>query len=195
MLACKSDPDIAHRVAAVDGNALAEPFNIGLIEVTTATADGRGKIRNGLRWLLYKLEQRHRRPSMNIGSNQMNGVSGRNRREPVVNSIIAPSPASSHHPSIYTETIKSPETDSSFGARRLVSHHHIGMSATNSTQSTDSEMRRNSSSLTWMKKAPLRYPGGPMELASGSSDQGSLARESLEIIGTSEPSEDTHATR
>jgi len=156
MLACKSDPDIALRVAAVDGNALAEPFNIGLIEVTTATADGRGKIRNGLRWLLYKL---------------------------------------AHHPSMYTETIKSPETDSSFGARRLVSHHHIGMSATNSTQSTDSEMRRNSSSLTWMKKAPLRYPGGPMELASGSSDQGSLARESLEIIGTSEPSEDTHATR
>ena len=71
MLACKSDPECPLQVKPSDGNALGEPYNIGLIEVTTRTSEGKTKMRNAVRWLLYKLEQRqredtvtfHRRPS------------------------------------------------------------------------------------------------------------------------------------
>ncbi|WVQ82300.1 hypothetical protein IAT38_004428 [Cryptococcus sp. DSM 104549] len=71
LLACKSDPlspspadstpTSSTRVSASHGNSLGEPYNVGLIEVTTKTAEGKAKMKNALRWLLYKLEQRQRR--------------------------------------------------------------------------------------------------------------------------------------
>ena len=60
ILACKTDPDVELQVDARQGNAIGEPYNVGLIEVTATTAAGKSKMRNGLRWLLYKLEQKMR---------------------------------------------------------------------------------------------------------------------------------------
>lgn len=61
LLACKSDPDKAVQVEAHVGDQIGHPYNVGLIEVTTATSQGKGKMRTGLRWLLYKLEETNRR--------------------------------------------------------------------------------------------------------------------------------------
>jgi hypothetical protein len=66
MLACKSDPDAVLAIEAPEGNALGEPYNVGLIEVTQVTAEGKSKIRNGLRWLIYKLEQKDRESTTEI---------------------------------------------------------------------------------------------------------------------------------
>ncbi|BEI81843.1 hypothetical protein CcaverHIS002_0210030 [Cutaneotrichosporon cavernicola] len=61
LLACKSDPDKTLEVEAHVGDQIGHPYNVGLIEVTTATSQGKGKMRTGLRWLLYKLEEMNRR--------------------------------------------------------------------------------------------------------------------------------------
>lgn len=58
MYACKSDPDAALQVDAAQANSVGEAYNVGLIEVTDTTSEGRSKMRNGMRWLLYKMEQR-----------------------------------------------------------------------------------------------------------------------------------------
>ncbi|WVR07009.1 hypothetical protein IAU60_004048 [Kwoniella sp. DSM 27419] len=58
ILACKSDPEVEREVDAPAGNAIGEPHNVGLIEVTTLSSEGKSKMRNALRWLIYKLEQR-----------------------------------------------------------------------------------------------------------------------------------------
>jgi hypothetical protein len=60
MIACKSDPGAVLEVEAAYGNSLGEPHGAGLIEVSSETGEGRSKMRNGLRWLLYKIEQRAR---------------------------------------------------------------------------------------------------------------------------------------
>ena len=56
MFACKSDRGIAGQVEANHANSLGEPYNVGLIEVSENSSDGRSKMRNGMRWLIYKLE-------------------------------------------------------------------------------------------------------------------------------------------
>jgi hypothetical protein len=60
IMACKSDPGARLEVEAAYGNSLGEAYNVGLIEVTEVTEEGKSKMRNGMRWLLYKLEQRSR---------------------------------------------------------------------------------------------------------------------------------------
>ena len=60
IFACKSDPDSTIEVDPTEADGIGQPINVGLIEVTEMTSDGKSKMRNGLRWLLYKLEQRHR---------------------------------------------------------------------------------------------------------------------------------------
>lgn len=61
LFGCKSDPDTKLVVDPSEADSFGQPFNVGLIEVTHATSDGKSKMRNGLRWLLYKLEQRQRK--------------------------------------------------------------------------------------------------------------------------------------
>jgi hypothetical protein len=62
MFACKSDPSPGIlEVDPSEADVIGQPINVGLIEVTEMTSDGKSKMRNGLRWLLYKLEQRHRK--------------------------------------------------------------------------------------------------------------------------------------
>ena len=57
MFACKTEPGATLEVAAVHANSIAEPYNVGLIEVNSTTSEGKNKTRNGLRWLLYKLDR------------------------------------------------------------------------------------------------------------------------------------------
>jgi len=61
IFACKSEGTTEVEPSMAD--VIGQPINVGLIEVTENTSDGKSKMRNGLRWLLYKLEQRHRKPS------------------------------------------------------------------------------------------------------------------------------------
>ncbi|KAL1413595.1 hypothetical protein Q8F55_001370 [Vanrija albida] len=61
LFACKSDPGKKTEVDAQVGDSIGHPYNVGLIEVTTATTQGKHKMRTGLRWLLYRLEERQRR--------------------------------------------------------------------------------------------------------------------------------------
>jgi hypothetical protein len=58
LFACHSDPGLERDVEPVYANSIGEPHNIGLIEVTDKTSDGRSKMRNGVRFLVSKLEQR-----------------------------------------------------------------------------------------------------------------------------------------
>jgi hypothetical protein len=58
IFACKSEESTEVDPSMAD--IIGQPINVGLIEVTENTSDGKSKMRNGLRWLLYKLEQRHR---------------------------------------------------------------------------------------------------------------------------------------
>ncbi len=67
LLACKTDPDQTPEVDPWHGNALGQKQHVGLIEVTSLTTEGRGKMKNGLRWLLYKIEHRHRKSSQLAG--------------------------------------------------------------------------------------------------------------------------------
>lgn len=67
MIACKTDPDAILEVEAAYGNSLGEPHGTGLIEVSSETSEGRSKMRNGLRWLLYKIEQRARTSILSLG--------------------------------------------------------------------------------------------------------------------------------
>lgn len=60
LLACKSDPDAVLEVEAHVGDQIGQPYNVGLIEVTTTTSQGKHKMRTGLRWLLYRLEEKQR---------------------------------------------------------------------------------------------------------------------------------------
>lgn len=56
VFACKSDPEAQLQVEAAYANSLGEPYNVGLIEVSECSNDGRSKMRNGIRWLIYKVE-------------------------------------------------------------------------------------------------------------------------------------------
>lgn len=68
LFACKSDPDKKLEVDAQVGDSIGQPYNVGLIEVTTSpTAQGKHKMRAGLRWLLYRLEERQRESHMAKG--------------------------------------------------------------------------------------------------------------------------------
>lgn len=67
LFACKSDPNKRFEVDAQVGDSIGQPYNVGLIEVTTATAQGKHKMRTGLRWLLYRLEERQRRAARVAG--------------------------------------------------------------------------------------------------------------------------------
>lgn len=64
LLACKSDPGQPPQVDPGYANSIGHPHNIGLIEVTMETPEGRSKMRNGVRWLIFKLEQRIRESSV-----------------------------------------------------------------------------------------------------------------------------------
>lgn len=67
MFACKSDPGKTLEVEAQVGDQIGQPYNVGLIEVTTASAQGKHKMRTGLRWLLYRLEEQQSEWTLGLG--------------------------------------------------------------------------------------------------------------------------------
>ncbi|KAE8537841.1 hypothetical protein D1P53_005902 [Cryptococcus gattii VGV] len=75
ILACKSDPNTELRVTAAHGNSIGEPYNVGLIEGTTKTYEGKLKVRNAVRWLLISLKSGNKELSaLNIGRSLVSGV-------------------------------------------------------------------------------------------------------------------------
>ncbi|WWD17365.1 hypothetical protein CI109_101806 [Kwoniella shandongensis] len=146
ILACKSDPDANLEVDAPQGNAIGEPHNIGLIEVTTNTAEGKSKMRNALRWLLYKLEQRQRRHQRKLAT---------------IVTTTQPFPSSSGTATpAELEGITSPtDSDASSSGHRLTWKHGLNMTSaetdgeTASGHDAASDRRSSSSSMQWMVKA------------------------------------------
>nr|WVH01957.1 ras guanyl-nucleotide exchange factor [Naematelia aurantialba] len=146
LLGCKSDPDAVLEVAAADANALCQPYDIGLIEVTIATTEGKGKMHNAVRWLLFKLEQRQRR----------------RERQSSVDSTAETAPAQLK---TKTATMKpldslvSPDSDASSGADRFMwyrrgpelgkSGHERGPGG-HGGDGHVSDTRSSSSSLQWI---------------------------------------------
>nr|XP_019010932.1 uncharacterized protein I206_04237 [Kwoniella pini CBS 10737]OCF49713.1 hypothetical protein I206_04237 [Kwoniella pini CBS 10737] len=144
ILACKSDPDAQLEIDAHTGNSIGEPFNVGLIEVTTQNSEGKSKMRNALRWLIYKLEQRQRRQQRRLNADT---------------SLIIPTnpPASPGLASATLEALSSPiDSDASSSENRIMWHRRNGFNMTPADQDQDgdgiSDNRSSGSSLNWIAK-------------------------------------------
>ncbi|WVQ99369.1 hypothetical protein IAU59_006502 [Kwoniella sp. CBS 9459] len=142
ILACKSDPDSTLEVDAPHGNLIGEPFNVGLIEVTTQTSEGKSKMRNAFRWLMYKLEQRQRRQQRRL-----------------VPPITIPSASAMPSPSLASATLEaltSPDSDGSSAADKIMWHQRgLNMTpADGDGVDAVSDHRSSGSSLSWMIKGP-----------------------------------------
>ncbi|WWC89349.1 uncharacterized protein L201_004271 [Kwoniella dendrophila CBS 6074] len=159
MLACKTDPDTKLEIDAHHGNSVGEPFNVGLIEVTTQTSEGKSKMRNALRWLVYKLEQRQRRQ----------------QRRQITNELMI----TSHHPpsspalaSATLEALSSPvDSDASSSDNKIMWHHRGGFNMTPADRDQDgmSDHRSSGSSLNWVMKGPP--PRSSLEVVTTKEDQ------------------------
>ncbi|ORX36746.1 ras guanine nucleotide exchange factor domain-containing protein [Kockovaella imperatae] len=125
LLACKSDPGVDLQVKPVQGDALGRPYNVGLIEVSSMTSEGKSKMRNALRWLLFKLEQRQRR------------------------TLRKASPPLKTSPPIVRVT--STGSDTSSGAERVMWSRTVKLGRLG----TDSDAQSSSSSLHRLVKDPL----------------------------------------
>ncbi|KAK4687572.1 hypothetical protein P7C73_g2543, partial [Tremellales sp. Uapishka_1] len=152
ILACKSDPDVSHEVDAPSGNSLGEPYNVGLIEVSQATSEGKAKMRNALRWLLHKLEQRQRRQ----------------QRKAAATVSLHPSPSpSTANPSASPKN-NNTDSDTSTGSHLLWQQGHR-MTAIGADHDGMSSTPSSSSSLQWMMTGPLQHqeplvPADPTQL-------------------------------
>nr|XP_019046284.1 hypothetical protein I302_05027 [Kwoniella bestiolae CBS 10118]OCF25214.1 hypothetical protein I302_05027 [Kwoniella bestiolae CBS 10118] len=147
ILACKSDPDIQLEVDAHHGNSIGEPFNVGLIEVTTQTSEGKSKMRNALRWLIYKLEQRQRRQQRKLNGTTL--TLSQQQHPP-------PSPALA---SATLEALSSPiDSDASSSENKIMWHHRGGFNMTPADRDQEgdgmSDHRSSGSSLNWVMKGP-----------------------------------------
>ncbi|WVQ67707.1 uncharacterized protein L199_005911 [Kwoniella botswanensis] len=148
ILACKSDPDTQLEVDAHHGNSIGEPFNVGLIEVTTQTSEGKSKMRNALRWLVYKLEQRQRRQQRRLNASTL-----------TIPQHPPPSPALA---SATLEALSSPiDSDASSSENtKLMWHQRGGFNMTPADRDQDgmSDHRSSGSSLGWVTKGPPPPP-------------------------------------
>ncbi|WWC61836.1 uncharacterized protein I303_104421 [Kwoniella dejecticola CBS 10117] len=180
ILACKTDPEVQLEVDAHTGNSIGEPFNVGLIEVTTQTSEGKSKMRNALRWLIYKLEQRQRRHQRRLNTNPNANTS-----------LIIPSnpPASPGLASATLEALSSPiDSDASSSENRIMWHRRNGFNMTPADQDQDgdeiSDNRSSGSSLNWVMKGPP--PRTSLDMGKVSDQQ--------KVIGQEKVEEDKEAT-
>lgn len=142
IFACKSDLVDELQVPAATGNAIGEPFNVGLIEVSATLSEGKSKMRNGLRWLLYKIEQRNRRHQRRIATSLQEPQNVVNTSAPLT------SPADALGSAV--------ESDASTGTDQIMWRQALAMSASADKRHTrGSESHSSSSSLQWMTRAPL----------------------------------------
>ncbi|WWC94144.1 hypothetical protein V866_000983 [Kwoniella sp. B9012] len=148
ILACKSDPDTQLEVDAHHGNSIGEPFNVGLIEVTTQTSEGKSKMRNALRWLVYKLEQRQRRQQRRLNASTL-----------TIPQHPPPSPALA---SATLEALSLPiDSDASSSENtKLMWYQRGGFNMTPADRDQDgmSDHRSSGSSLNWVTKGPPPPP-------------------------------------
>lgn len=152
LFGCKSDADIAPVVDPSEADIFGQPFNVGLIEVTHSTSDGKSKMRNGLRWLIYKLEQRQRKPlPCEIGDRHTDQVGREQRRLLALDLELE----QQRYASSLLDDITSPDSDASSGGHRLMYRRSLGMTPADAEEDT-SDKRSSSSSLQWMMKSPLR---------------------------------------
>jgi hypothetical protein len=174
IMALQSDPQGVLEVKATEGNALGEPYNVGLIEVTALTPEGRGKMRSGLRWLILKLEQRMRECKTLIGADcivKAEYLIGRTQRKASLDPSSAPvTVTDSTVPSLTDDEPKkspimnrhlevvSPDSDTSSGADRVMWHRRSRIPAVthNPAGEAESDTRSSSSSLQWMMKGAIQ---------------------------------------
>jgi hypothetical protein len=145
MFACKSDPEAQLQVEAVHANSLGEPYNIGLIEVSDVTSDGQSKMRNGMRWLIHKMEQK---AGMFCSSVPTLLISARRRRKMPSGSSTSSIPA-----------ILSPDSDGTASVDRMMwlqgANGMAHVASSSKRASRDSDMRSSSSSLHWVMQGPF----------------------------------------
>lgn len=163
---------------AAYGNSLGEPYNIGLIEVTTATSEGKSKMRNGLRWLLYKLEQRVR--ELRMGSknheNHSSPITGRQQRS--LNRLQIPSDSQNTSPTkpsasdLISPLTAATESDGHAfinGSTGIGNGHSNGIPSSLSQQAIalqddeTTDHRSSGSSLQWMMAGPFSADGHTSE--------------------------------
>lgn len=155
VLACKSDPDKVLAVDPADTDALCQAHHVGLIEVTGATPEGCSKMRNALRWLLFKLEQRARRaarPSLPL--TETNAPAS------------APLPSTSAISRQRLHSLGSPiDSDASSGTDRLM-WGRSPMRAPNGRNAGE-DTQSSSGSLGWVMQPPRGENSASMEPANG----------------------------
>ncbi|ODN79845.1 hypothetical protein L202_03739 [Cryptococcus amylolentus CBS 6039] len=133
LLACKSDPHEPLKVLAARGNTVGEPFNVGLIEVTEKTQEGKAKMRNALRWLLYKLEQRQRRQLRQLAALDIPQALSTDSTLP--SSADASSSATAAEPSSL-DHLPSPDSDGESHADKLMWKKKLSLTPRNSEEIT-----------------------------------------------------------
>lgn len=157
IFACKSETDATLEVDPSEADAYGQPFNVGLIEVTQSTSEGKSKMRNGLRWLIYKLEQRQRKlhhaTTLHNGWDIYSHGSGREQRRLLTLDIEAEQ--QKHHLATRLDDVISPDSDASSGGHRLMYRRSMGVNTVEGDED-HSDKRSSSSSLGWMMKSPLR---------------------------------------
>lgn len=159
MFACKSDSSSARMVDAAYANSLGEPFNVGLIEVTDETSNGRSKMRNGLRYLLWKVETRLRTSRLLPHPKRLSADQTVRQRRKASNPMMT---ASSSH------TITSPSTDSSHQPKLIWQSRGVqdglpnssstslaSAAASDSERASVSSRHSDSGSLHWIMQGPL----------------------------------------
>lgn len=144
MYACKSDPDATLQIDAAHANSIGEAYNVGLIEVTDTTSEGRSKMRNGMRWLLYKMEQRLSECTqiqLAPGRVVVELTIVRRRRKAMGSPTSAP-------------TVLSADSDGGSSADRIMWPAKLGMTPGSASASKrgsmTSEARSSSSDLQWI---------------------------------------------
>ena len=199
MLACKSDPGVPIEVEAVHGNSIGEPFNVGLIEVTTGTPDGRDKMRNGVRWLLRKLELNKRTLRFLYGRSLM-FTPEELERKAALGLVISLSNTSSRH-SDQGEHSAPPQGEVASNADRNEPNQGA-ITAVSSTQDPASTPRSSSSSLKTKRMVQgssvddLRsLEPSTIEVPRLWSDRKSIHGEALEMLASNERSEDADSKR
>lgn len=158
LFACKSDPGKKTEVDAQVGDSIGHPYNVGLIEVTTATTQGKHKMRTGLRWLLYRLEERQREwrfvdclpPPVAAGTDKFTGREAR-RAAGRATPDGTKSPSSPRPPSGLTTSALSSDERAILRAKSRRPTHERGAGSIDDYSDTHS----SSSSLGWMIKNGL----------------------------------------
>ncbi|EIW70717.1 hypothetical protein M231_02629 [Tremella mesenterica] len=181
IFACKSDPGVELEITAAEGNILGEPYNVGLIEVSALSSEGKSKMRNGLRWLLYKLEQRSRKLPRVLAVLFADHL-GRHQRKIAVSLQPIQTPTGLILPT-GLDALTSPDSDTSSGADRIMWRHGLTLTPADG-QEAGSDTRSSSSSLQWMMGGPLAASAGGADETAGNMATGGRNLSSMTALSS-----------